>query len=1580
MNIYISDKVHKKGLLSEDWVKQGLETLSEYKPLQQKLKPGSNLKKLSGFTENVFSIRVGIKPRFVFAFETYGGERSLFILDILPGHDIPKDNAYDEKVKMIRRMSKEAAHAASKIPDELEVLSALSHQLQTAQSVYEFNHNAIVLSEEQNQVVRAKLPLLINGPPGSGKTSSLFIILCNLLEQKKHHLSKKYLYITRNKALVSLIREEWIQSGYAAIAKEKNLLLDFKYAQCDSYQEIDDDFLYQSLINQKNLASSSSAKEAYSALNIGLEEIKTWFYAEIKAIKKRVGKEKHMDIEFDSFMQEKGILSGYQSEAYLSDDFGERNSLFTREQRAVVYRLYESYLRFAAYQQKENQRFDFGLCRISQTNENAYDMVFVDEAQDFTMGQLDDYRSLCKEDQIILSMDSNQKTEKGLSFRPHINQLFSIDGKSTLHSHFLLKTFRCPESVVQLANTILEMKRKVTGGVADKSEYACFEAQAVSEEKGFSLMVSHQCFSDASKRSNEYHDTLLDKAEFSESLHQVTDAFKDTDIVIVAHADKLQEAKSWFKNHTVFTPEEIKGLEFPCVIAYQLFTGEDFKKADKLLAKSEKSNNHRAKNGEAQPLFAAIFNEVFTAVTRAQQGIVIIQEESREITHILSSLKDSIAQNNKQDTMNSPESASNPTAVREPKRVTSTQDWERQVMAIFKQGGRQAKIKAREVYEERLAQKLQQSFEQYLEGLNIKSKTNASIIQKPENKKTHVSATVNSNPKKEKNSRQPKFASRNKNKVNGIPENKVVPQAIKSQNQYIPSPEEEQKQRQFAGIILEKFKPDFFEGYLNKLTPQTRHWFLLEMSLPDYGDETFFATVQKNEQLKAMFDALYANNSSLWLDFFKNNKNRISIRTFYNAVSKSLVQMKAKKKRKDLIDILVNELKAHCTKHPALINYVMSEKGRWIFAEAVEAGDEALVKALLLFESLDVNKSEARNVSPINLAAVRKNVKIIDMLIQHGADINQRTDKEGITPVYIACMQNNLDSVELFAKNRADLNIADFFGATPVCIAAENGYSALIDVFGRYGANLNTVTVSGVPSIYLAAQNGHTAVIKKFVEYHADLNISNNDDQTPAFVAAKNNNVQALKVLAASGANLELRNKNGLSPACIAVIMGHSEALEVLIEYKADLKIEVEGITLLCYAAKNGHGHIIKKLVELGADVNYAGANELLPVHAAAQHGCVDALRLLAELGANLDVPLKGLTPLYLAVCARRIPVIDVLIEYGADMNLTDDNGITPICTAAKWADGLIVEKLAIQGADLDKANDDWGTPAYIAAQGGFRDVVRVLGDWGADLEKPVTNGNTPAHIATEGGHVSVIDVLAKHGVNLNKTGHNNITPVFIAAQKELVFVLIELIKNGVDINLPYQCLVADALRLVEASDDDTKNRMIAFIHEKNLKDSDIISIRPYDIARILGNHNSFYLLSRHEEIALLFSQLNQLKNYVDSISSKHIEERKAVLVLLERLDDLVRSYVLELRCENPNQEGMQLMKGQAEWLLGGGDLLPEYGKPWRYFVSKMKVSETIGNTRKYPVSEVSIFANKNTEKSVQTSSDSFAFENIKLH
>jgi len=100
------------------------------------------------------------------------------------------------------------------------------------------------------------------------------------------------------------------------------------------------------------------------------------------------------------------------------------------------------------------------------------------------------------------------------------------------------------------------------------------------------------------------------------------------------------------------------------------------------------------------------------------------------------------------------------------------------------------------------------------------------------------------------------------------------------------------------------------------------------------------------------------------------------------------------------------------------------------------------------------------------------------------------------------------------------------------------------------------------------------------------------------------------------------------------------------------------------------------------------------------------------------------------------------------ELNLPEDDGLTPLHLAAENCHINVVVLLLDRGAKLGVQGKDNETPLHLAAQEGCADVVEILLAKGADINARDKQGRTPLGRAQQWHQTNIVSVLQKHGAN----------------------------------------------------------------------------------------------------------------------------------------------------------------------------------------------------------------------------------------
>lgn len=173
---------------------------------------------------------------------------------------------------------------------------------------------------------------------------------------------------------------------------------------------------------------------------------------------------------------------------------------------------------------------------------------------------------------------------------------------------------------------------------------------------------------------------------------------------------------------------------------------------------------------------------------------------------------------------------------------------------------------------------------------------------------------------------------------------------------------------------------------------------------------------------------------------------------------------------------------------------------------------------------------------------------------------------------------------------------------------------------------------------------------------------------TPLHQAAARGDARAIAQLLGQGAAIDARDAQGRTPLLLATHGNHVQAARVLIGAGADVnaKDKIQDSPYL-YAGARGHLEILTMTLAQGADLrstNRFGGTALIP---ASERGHVDTVRRLIHAGVEVDhVNRLGWTALLEAIILsdggpRHQQIVQALVDAGANVQLADNEGVTPL-------------------------------------------------------------------------------------------------------------------------------------------------------------------------------------------------------------------------------------------------------------------------------------------------------------------------------
>ncbi|GLB07800.1 hypothetical protein AtubIFM57258_003165 [Aspergillus tubingensis] len=367
--------------------------------------------------------------------------------------------------------------------------------------------------------------------------------------------------------------------------------------------------------------------------------------------------------------------------------------------------------------------------------------------------------------------------------------------------------------------------------------------------------------------------------------------------------------------------------------------------------------------------------------------------------------------------------------------------------------------------------------------------------------------------------------------------------------------------------------------------------------------------------------------------------------------------------------------------------YIKDRETGFPLIDAARSGSLKAVK-LLQSKGARVNLYLARYCgTALQAAASRGHLEVAEYLVQHGADINvpcvQQIQLPGyynyevlislLTPVQIAAMVDNVSFLRYLLQH----------GASAMAFPA-SAVSPQTDLEVYHPRHTSKIFVCTALQYGVSNQNMEIILLLLNARASPDSRAAPNIGDTPLQMAARLGNVEIYRLLCSWGADINAPPAvyNGRTALQGAAESGNLEILRMLLEADAQVNAPAgaeKGLTALQAACLNGHYLMAGFLLAKGADLNVdpSPVGGLTPIQAAASYGDIRLVRDLIALGAEVDAPpaKEGKTALQAAAKHKSLPLLELLVQHGADVNIIGayDDMHSPLAIAADqdWLEGM---------------------------------------------------------------------------------------------------------------------------------------------------------------------------------------------------------------------------------------------------------------------------------------------------------------------
>ncbi|MFI5339507.1 MAG: hypothetical protein ACHQ7N_06685 [Candidatus Methylomirabilales bacterium] len=514
-----------------------------------------------------YRARLNDADRLLFRMAAYQGRKHLLLLEIIRNHAYEKsrflNGAMLDEGKLVPLPDPAAVPDQDALP--LRYVNPSRREFHVLDKILSFD-------EAQAEVFGLRPPFILIGTAGSGKTV--------LSLEKLKQLTGDILYVTRSPFLVENARDLY----YAVNYENEKQTLEFL-----SFQE------YLESIRVP------------AGRPVTFRDFERWFTR--YSFGARIKDAHRLFEEFGGVLTGADIEKPYLSrEEYLG--LGIRRSIFTDEERPLVYDIFLKYLEFL----EGNGFYDPNLAAHATLRlvQPRYDFAVVDEVQDLTNVQLClILRSLRSEEHFVLCGDSNQLVHPNFFSWTNTKTMFYHTRADGLRGimRVLNTNYRNSPQVTELANRLLLVKHARFGSIDRESSYLV------------------RCNAEGTGTV----ELMPDDDKVRRELSAKTSRSARTAVMVMRGEDKA-EARRHFQTPLLFSIQEAKGLEYENIILFNFVSGSPraFDEITEGVTADELSRDPRyarAKDKADKSLDAFKFyiNALYVAITRAIGNLYLIE-------------------------------------------------------------------------------------------------------------------------------------------------------------------------------------------------------------------------------------------------------------------------------------------------------------------------------------------------------------------------------------------------------------------------------------------------------------------------------------------------------------------------------------------------------------------------------------------------------------------------------------------------------------------------------------------------------------------------------------------------------------------------------------------------------------------------------------------------------------------------------------------------------------------------------------------------------------------------------------------
>ena len=414
-----------------------------------------------------------------------------------------------------------------------------------------------------------------------------------------------------------------------------------------------------------------------------------------------------------------------------------------------------------------------------------------------------------------------------------------------------------------------------------------------------------------------------------------------------------------------------------------------------------------------------------------------------------------------------------------------------------------------------------------------------------------------------------------------------------------------------------------------------------------------------------------------------------------------------------------------------------------------------IMNSVKLLSITEEDKKESEEIEynfTLLVSSYLLNYKEAFKLLLKNSNVNE-IDQCGLTLLHYSILKEDIEMVKFLIDNCADISIDNYSALLiSICIENKDIFNLLVDNINFILDEKNTLKDQILMSLlkcFSFSIDEKINMLKTLSKKGYRFNNINPYKNSPLVYAIQIDSISLVQFLIKNDININDIDENGKSPLIYAIQKKSIELVTLLIENGANVNVMINNERNTSMSNLTLTLNSSNSLSSSNSNTDTDSENE----NSDNSHNSESHDSMISSNNSNNNLPVKyknsQYSPLMYAIQEESIPLVELLINHGADVNYVSHNGISPLICAIQKNSYPMVELLLSKGAHVNITDGLWEFSTLVyAIEENSLPIAKLLIENGANVNY---GGGKLLRSAIEKKSLPMLQLLIENGTRINE-------------------------------------------------------------------------------------------------------------------------------------------------------------------------------------------------------------------------------------